>query len=115
VQEKQVILISTFSGNIASENYSDTSGKGSPGLKQLNVIALLYSRKNVEYYSYYLLRKPHLYACSRCLILQLRSSDTPNIILAYRLNTKLDNLSLQYLYDILSSWDEIAFEYSNPN
>jgi len=53
VQEKQVILISTFSGNIASENYSDTSGKGSPGLKQLNVIALLYSRKNVEYYSYF--------------------------------------------------------------
>ena len=53
MQEKQVILISTFSGNIASENYSDTSGKGSPGLKQLNVIALLYSRKNVEYYSYF--------------------------------------------------------------
>ena len=53
VQEKQVILILTFSGNITSENYSDTSGKGSTGLKQLNVIALLYSRKNVEYYSYF--------------------------------------------------------------
>ncbi len=51
MQEKQVILILTFSGNIASENYWDTSGKGSPGLKQLNVIALLYSRKKVEYYS----------------------------------------------------------------
>ena len=44
VQEKQVILTLMFSGNIVSENYLYTSWKASPGLKQLIVIALLYSR-----------------------------------------------------------------------